>query len=148
MASSSLPLSPPTSFTGKNYYIWSAKMQNYLEAFDLWEVIEEDKPIPSLSTNPTVAQIKQHSEEKAKRSKAKAILQNAVSDSVFNKIMLCKTAKEQWDTLKEEYQGSDRTRQMQVLNLKRDFEVLNMQEDDTISKYSDRISLIVNEIVA
>ena len=35
---------------------------------------------------------------------------------------------------------------MQVLNLKREFESLNMQEDETISKYADRISLIVNNI--
>ena len=60
--------------------------------------------------------------------------------------MACKTAKEAWDRLKEEYQGSDRTHQMQVLNLKREFESLNMQEDETISKYADRISLIVNNI--
>ena len=32
------------------------------------------------------------------------------------------------------------------MNLKRDFEALNMQKDETISKYSDRISLIINFI--
>ncbi|KAH0644760.1 hypothetical protein KY284_032644 [Solanum tuberosum] len=48
--------------------------------------------------------------------------------------MACKRAKEAWDRLKEEYQGSDRTRQMQVLNLKREFQSLNMQEDETISE--------------
>ncbi|XP_037491488.1 uncharacterized protein LOC119369305 [Jatropha curcas] len=60
--------------------------------------------------------------------------------------MACKTAKEAWNRLKEEYQGSDRTRQMQVLNLKREFESLHMEEDETISKYTNRISLIVNNI--
>lgn len=35
---------------------------------------------------------------------------------------------------------------MQVLNLKRDFESLNIQEDKTVSRYSDRISLIINNI--
>ncbi|XP_069149249.1 uncharacterized protein [Solanum lycopersicum] len=60
--------------------------------------------------------------------------------------MACKTAKEAWNRLKEEYQGSDRTRQIQVLNLKREFESLNMQKDETISKYADRISLIINNI--
>ena len=33
---------------------------------------------------------------------------------------------------------------MQVLNLKREFESFNIQEDETISKYVNRISLIVN----
>ena len=35
---------------------------------------------------------------------------------------------------------------MQVLNLKRDFKSLTMQEDETITKYFDRIALIVNKI--
>ena len=60
--------------------------------------------------------------------------------------MNCKTVKEAWDKLKLEYQGSDRTKQMQVLNLKRDFESLTMQEDETITKYSEKIALIVNKI--
>ena len=60
--------------------------------------------------------------------------------------MNCRTTKEAWDKLKLEYQGSDKTKQMQVLNLKRDFKSLTMKEDETITKYSDRISLIVNKI--
>jgi len=48
--------------------------------------------------------------------------------------------------LKEEYEGSDKTHQIQVLNLKREFESLHMQEDETIDKYTDRISSIVNNI--
>ncbi|WKA06744.1 hypothetical protein VitviT2T_024629 [Vitis vinifera] len=60
--------------------------------------------------------------------------------------MNCRIAKEAWDKLKLEYQGSDRTKQMKLLNLKRDFKSLTMQEDETITKYSDRIALIVNKI--
>jgi hypothetical protein len=133
-------------FTGENYHIWSVKMQAFLEAYDLWEIVSEDKPIAPLPTNPTVAQIKFCSEEKAKKSKAKSIIQNSMAESIFYRIMACNSAKKAWNKLKEEYQGSDRTRQMQVLNLKRDFEARNMQEDETISKYSDRISLIINNI--
>ncbi|KAH0698558.1 hypothetical protein KY284_012773 [Solanum tuberosum] len=58
--------------------------------------------------------------------------------------MSCKIAKEAWDRLKKQYQGSDKTRQMQVLNLNREFESLKKQEDETISKYADRTFLIVN----
>ena len=73
-------------------------------------------------------------------------MQNAMANSVSYRITVCKTAREAWDRLKEEYESSDRIRQMQVLNLKREFESLNMQEDETISKYADRITLIVNNI--
>lgn len=36
--------------------------------------------------------------------------------------------------------------QVQVLNFKREFESLNMQEEETINKYADYISLIVSNI--
>ena len=126
MASNNLPLNPPFTFTGENYQIWYVKMQAFLEAYELWETVTEDKPLAALPANPTFAQIKSNNEEKTKKSKAKSLMPNAVADTVFYRIMACKTAKEACDRLKEQYQGSDRTRQMKVLNLKREFESLNM----------------------
>ena len=128
MASNNLPLNPPFTFTCENYEIWSVKMHAFLKAYELQETVTEDKPLAALPANPTLAHIKSNNEEKAKKSKAKSLMPNAMADTVFYRIMACKTAKEAWDRLKEEYQGSDRTRQMQVLNLKRQFESLNMQE--------------------
>ena len=93
------------------------KVQAFLQAYELWKTVMDDKPLAALPENPTLAQIKSNNEEKAKKSKAKSLMQNAVADSMFYKIVACKTAKESWDRLTEEYQGSDRTRQMQVLNL-------------------------------
>ncbi|XP_070003846.1 uncharacterized protein [Nicotiana sylvestris] len=121
-------------------------MKFYLEAYDLWKVVIEDRLIQPFPANPTLAQIKAHLDEKTKKYKAKTIIQNSVADSIFSKIIACETAKEAWETLKHEYQGSERGRQNQILNLKRDFESLRMQDDETIAKYSDRISLIVNKI--
>ncbi|XP_019246566.1 PREDICTED: uncharacterized protein LOC109226228 [Nicotiana attenuata] len=146
MASSGLSLNTPQTFTGENYHIWSVKMKSCLEAYDLWEVVMEDRLIQPLPANPTLAQIKAHSDEKTNKYKAKTIIQNSVADSIFSKIIACETAKEAWETLKQEYQGSERDKQNQILNLKRDFESFRMQDDETIAKYSDRISLIVNKI--
>ncbi|XP_070049773.1 uncharacterized protein [Nicotiana tomentosiformis] len=146
MASSGLSLNTPQTFTGENYQIWLVKIKSYFEAYDLWEVVMEDKLIQPLPANPTLAQIKAHSDEKTKKYKAKTIIQNPVADSIFSKIIACETAKEAWVTLKQEYQESERGKQNQILNLKRDFESLRMQDYETIAKYSDRISLIVNKI--
>ncbi|XP_012448627.1 uncharacterized protein LOC105771779 [Gossypium raimondii] len=119
---------PPLVFAGENYHIWVVKMKTYLQAHDLWNVVENDtKPAP-LRANPTIAQIRQHSEECAKKHKAMSFIQNGVSD------------------LKEEFLGSDKTRQQQLINLKRDFENLKMREFETIKQYSDRIMTIVNNI--
>ena len=42
--------------------------------------------------------------------------------------------------------GSDRTRQMQILNLKRQFEVLRMKDNESIKDYIDRLMEVVNKI--
>ena len=121
-------------------------MKAYLQAFDLWEVVEADKDPSPLRANPTVAQIKQHSEETAKKFKALSALHAGVSDVIFIRIMACTTAKEVWDKLKEEFQGSVRTRQIQVLNLKRDFEGLRMKDSEVLKEFTDRLLKVVNQI--
>ena len=93
MATDSISLLAPQIFVRENYQIWSVKMQTYLKAFDLWEVVAEDKPIVPLPVNPTLAQIKAHTNEKTKKFKAKTLIQNSVADSVFHRIMNCRQLK-------------------------------------------------------
>ena len=38
-------------------------------------------------------------------------IQSVVSDTIFTKIMAYDTTKEAWDKLKEEFHGSDKTKQ-------------------------------------
>ncbi|EOY20979.1 Uncharacterized protein TCM_012294 [Theobroma cacao] len=114
MASSSFNAIAPPIFTRENYVIWPVKMKAYLRVFDLWEMVEVGgDPLMMRHANPTIAQLKQHSEE---------------------------------DRLKDEFHGSERTRQMQALNLHREFEILRMKEDKTIKEYSDKIMKLVNQL--
>ncbi|XP_027182312.1 uncharacterized protein LOC113780733 [Coffea eugenioides] len=138
-------LSNPPNFTGENYQIWAVKMKSYLDANDLWDVIETD-PVPELSKVPTIAEMRAHRDAVKRRSKAMTCIHSAVSDAVFTKIMTCETAKEAWDTLKVAFQDNDRTRQMQVLNLRREFELLRMKDTENIKEYSDKLLDVVNKI--
>ncbi|XP_016747352.1 uncharacterized protein [Gossypium hirsutum] len=98
-------------------------MKTYLQTFDLWEVVNANLEPPPLRANPTVAQIRQHSDYRAKRYKTMSCLQNNVSNLIFIRIMACETPKQAWDKLKEEFQ---RVR--------------------TIKQYSNRIMAIMNNI--
>nr|XP_027102881.1 uncharacterized protein LOC113724149 [Coffea arabica] len=60
--------------------------------------------------------------------------------------MTCETAKEVWDSLTVAFQDNDRIRQMQVLNLMREFELLRMKNKENIKEYSDRLLNVVNKI--
>ena len=85
---------PPQTFIDENYQIWTVKMKSYLETFDLWEVVKEDKSIQLFPTNSSTAVIKLHSEEKFKKYKAKIVIQNSVASLIFSKIIACETTKE------------------------------------------------------
>ena len=129
--SSFLAVAPPV-FDGDNYQMWAVRMETYLEALDLWEAIEEDYEVPPLPANPIVEKIKAHKEKKTRKSKTKACLFAAVSQMIFMRIMSLKTAKKIWDYLKAEYEGDERIRGIKVLNLIRDFEfVENNNDSDT-----------------
>lgn len=82
-------LAPPV-FNGEGYYVWAARMEAHLKANDLWEAVEEDFDIPSLPSNPTMAQMKNHKEKKTRKSKARATLFAALSSEIFVRIMTMK----------------------------------------------------------
>nr|XP_048323417.1 uncharacterized protein LOC125420686 [Ziziphus jujuba var. spinosa] len=136
----------PPIFDGDNYQAWAIKMMVHLEALDLWEAVEEDYDVLPLPENQTIVQLKTHKERKTKKSKAKACLFSAVSSTIFTRIMNLQTTKAIWDYLRSEYQGNERTKNMKVLNLIREFEMLKMKETETIKDYSDKLLGIVNKV--
>ena len=115
-------LAPPV-FNGENFHIWAARMEVHLQANDLWEAVEEDYEVPLLPKYPTMAHIKNHREKKIRNSKVRASLFAAISPKVFTRIMTLKSAFETWNFLKSEYEGDERIKGMQVLNLVREFEM-------------------------
>ncbi|KAJ8747411.1 hypothetical protein K2173_013015 [Erythroxylum novogranatense] len=121
---------PPPVFDGQNYQAWAIRMTVHLEALDLWEAVEEDYDVTPLPANPT----------------AKACLFSAVTSTIFTIIMNISSAKDIWDYLKKEYEGNERTKNMQVLNLIREFEMMKMKDSETIKDYSDKLLAIANKV--
>ena len=133
-------------FTGVNYGVLAVKMKIYLKAFDLWEDVEVDREPAPLNNNPIMAQLKYFNEQRTKKFKALTCIHNAVSEEIFSRIMACETAKEAWDKLKAEFQGDEKSRRMQILTLKRQFEGLKMKDSETIKEFSSNVSKIVNQM--
>ncbi|KAK0588964.1 hypothetical protein LWI29_007773 [Acer saccharum] len=114
MSTGSSTAIPGPRFSRESYQIWVVKMRSYLKSFGLWEFVDQDKQIPTLRANPTIAQIKQHVEEKMKKEKVVACLHSALTDAVFTSIMHLETAKEIWDELKGRYEGSERAQKQRI----------------------------------
>ena len=90
--------------------------------------------------------MREHTNERKKICKALTCIHTVVSDEVFTRIMACDTSKRTWDTLSEAFQGNERTRQMQVLNLRREFELLKMKESENIKEYWNKLLNVVKKI--
>ncbi|XP_012072595.1 uncharacterized protein LOC105634355 [Jatropha curcas] len=90
--------------------------------------------------------MKHHSKESAKKYKSLSLIHAAVTETIFTSIMACETGKETWDRLKDEFQGSEKTKHMQVLNLKREYELLKMKENESVKEYADRLMKTINQI--
>lgn len=105
-------------------------MKTYLIAQSLWDVVETDN-------NLKLTQIRNHNDEVTKQGRALSILHVTLSDDIFIKILNVEIAKESWGKPKEEYHGSERTKNMKVLNFRREFE--------TVRKFSDKILKVVTQ---
>ena len=48
--------------------------------------------------------------------------------------------------MKEEFHGSDKIRQIKVINLRREFEILKMKDSEIIEEFSNELMKVVNQI--
>ena len=139
-------IAAPPVFNRENYQTWAIRMTVHLQALDVWEAIEEDYEISPLGANPTVAQMKNHKEKKTRKAKAKACLFSAVSPLILTRIMQLESAAKIWEHLREEYQGNERVRNMQVMNLIQEFEIVRIKESQTIKDYAEQLLTIANKV--
>lgn len=94
-------------------------------------LVEDDYKIPPLLDNRTLTQINNHKESQRQKSNGKSCLCSAASQAIFAQIMRLKSAKAIWDVLKD-YEGNEKFRAMQLLNLIKDFEMQRAKELGTI----------------
>src|ERR1044072_4104398 len=139
---------PVPIFNGENYDFWRVKIETYFTSLDLWDIVEEGFTVPADTSTLNATQEKELKKNKQKNSKALYTLQQAVTDAIFPRIMGAKTAKEAWNTLQEEFQGSDKVRAVKLQSLRRDFELLKMKESETVKDYYSKVKEIVNQMRA
>jgi len=60
--------------------------------------------------------------------------------------MNLKSVKDIWDYIKKEYEENERTKNMQILNLILEFEMLKMKKAETMKEYTDKLFDIVNKL--
>jgi hypothetical protein len=80
-------------------------------------------------------------------SKATNALLNGLGESVYTKVVHCKSAKDIWDKLQNIYEGDSKVKATKLQTYRGQFEKLTMKEDENIVAYFLRVDEIVNVII-
>ena len=78
-------------------------------------------------------------EAKLKDLKVKNFLFQAIDREIIETILNKGTSKEIWSSMQRKYRGSTRVKRAQLQALEREFEFLNMKEEETIDNYLSRL---------
>jgi hypothetical protein len=134
----------PPYFDGTGYNQWKTKIFGYLSAIhkDLWKIIEVGCEIPEdgEATTPVQAYVLQRNYQ------ALNILRSSVSPEEFDKIEDSPTAKDVWDTLQINHQGSRKVRESRIKTLKDKLSLFSMKKDETVKEMYNRMKKITNQI--
>ncbi|KAA8547740.1 hypothetical protein F0562_004169 [Nyssa sinensis] len=125
-------------FKGEGYGFWSIQMMTLLKSQDLWDLVEQGYADLDEETRLK--------ENKKKDSKALVIIQQAVHDSIFSRIVEATTSKQAWSTLQKEFQSDLKVIVVKLQSLRRDFETLYMKGGESIANFLSRVTIIVNQM--
>jgi hypothetical protein len=106
-------------FDGQNYALWNKRMQTFLQVhgFDVWKSVIDGYATPT--TPPIDIDGKKLKEN---NSKAKGTILRSLYDSIFVKVMHCKTTKDLWDKLQNIYEGDTKVKGEKLQTLISKFE--------------------------
>jgi len=128
------------------YDHWSMLMENFLRSKEYWSLVENGVSIPAEGVEITEAQRQSIADQKLKDLKVKNYLFQAIDRTVMETILNRDTAKHIWDSMKQKYQGSTRVKRAQLQALRKEFEILQMTEGESVDAYFARTLIIANKM--
>ncbi|KAG7559036.1 Integrase catalytic core [Arabidopsis thaliana x Arabidopsis arenosa] len=138
----------------KRYGYWKVRMTQLIrgQGEDAWTAVEEgwEPPYELNEDGVKITKPKANwSTEEKNLSKFNARAMNAIFGGVdedeFKLIQGCKSAKQAWDTLQKSHEGTSSVKRTRLDHIATQFECLKMSPDETIVKFSSKISVLANE---
>ena len=122
-------------------------MSIFMRAYDyeMWDVVLDDPYVPmktkagSEALEPKVRSEWTELEIKKVQVNSKAIntFHCALNPMEFNRISMCKTAKEIWDKLKVTHEGTSQVKESKIALLSNQYEMFKMQANESITSWFD-----------
>ena len=119
---------PSLKFSKTNCCVWSMTLEVYLDSHDLWQTI--------VGENPT----------KKKYRQALSAIMSGVSEELLGILDAKKTAKENWERLRQRNLGVDRVIQSRIQGIRRDLEMLTMGKSDSVVDFAMKFTYIVSDL--
>ena len=132
----------PPLFNGMNYNYWATRMRIYMQAngFDAWNVTQTEYTAPTTEYSAwTVVQ----KTEAAANAKAMNMLFCALDKNEFNRVSICTSAYQIWQTLKITHEGTNKVKQSKISMLKNQFQNFRMKQDKSINDMYSRFQDIL-----
>ncbi|KAK2375565.1 hypothetical protein QL285_076452 [Trifolium repens] len=133
-------------FDGKNWNRWMKQMIVLFGAQDVLELVTEGY-VP-VAADATDAQKLAQKDTKKKDQRALFYIHQCVDENVFEKTADSETAKAAWDTMIRCYGGDASVKKVKLLCLRKQYENLNMKNNEKVPEYISRMILITNEMKA
>ncbi|GJU33059.1 zf-CCHC domain-containing protein [Tanacetum coccineum] len=148
----------PPLFESDGFIYWKNRFKTYVKSkdLDLWHVITDGdfSPIqnnPKTKKDEVVPFHKQNDDLKkklAKNNEAKMVIYNALPRKEYERIFMCQTAKEIWDTLLITHQGNNQVKANKIDLLVQQYEQFMIPEEESIDNAFAKFNTIITSLKA
>ncbi|XP_004507201.1 uncharacterized protein [Cicer arietinum] len=121
-------------------------MKSLLGDQEVFEIVQEG--YEQLGANPTERQQTTFKDCKKRDCKALFYIQQSVDSNNFEMISKVSTSKEAWDILVKYYTGGEKTKKIKHQMLRRKYELLQMENNENVTDYFNRVQTITNQMKA
>ena len=148
----------PPLFESDGFLYWKNRFETYVKSkdLDLWHVITNGDFLP-IQNNPETKRDeivpfeKQNDDLKrklAKNNEAKMVIYNALPRKEYERIFMCKTAKEIWNSLLITHQGNSQVKDNKIDLLVQQYEQFTIPEEESIDNAFARFNTIITSLKA
>ena len=126
-----------------NYENWCKQMKVLLRCQGLWDLVKDG--VEALKEDASEEEKKEHEESEKKNYKALFIIHQCLSSDNFEKVSDSESAKEAWEILEKSFGGAKKVKEVRLQTHKRTYELLQMEESESITDFFTRVTKLVNQ---
>ncbi|GJX17622.1 hypothetical protein Tco_0218454 [Tanacetum coccineum] len=148
----------PSLFESDCFIYWKNRFETYVKAkdLDLWHIIlngdfppvARNKDTQVLEVVPFEQQDDDLKRKLAKNNETKMVLYNALSKKEYERIFMCKTAKDIWQSLLITHQGNSQVKDNKIDLLVQQYEQFTILEEESIDSGFARFNTIITSLKA